>query len=337
MKRLFLSAVLLCVLMLVIPVVVVPLVSMGETEDVIPVMEPKQEGGDGITRGKFQDPYRITIYRTVTQKTEEIDFEEYIAGVVASELTPQFPLEAIKAQAVAARSFMLSKIAEYMEKGSGDNHHGATLCDDFTHCRSYTPIEEEPDKEYMDQVRKGIDETRGEYLTYDNRVAKTYFHKISGGKTENVQDVWGVEIPYLVSADSSWDITADGYQSRVFYPKDAFLTVVRGMRPELTLPDALENQSLSSERSEAGAVKSITIFGEKFSGQEIEEAFGLRSRNFSLEYRDGQAVFDVKGNGHGVGMSQAGARGMAEEGKGYQEILLHYYPGVSKMSLYQMP
>ncbi len=337
MKRLFLSAVMLCVLMLVIPVVVVPLVSMGETEEVIPVMEPKSGGGDRVTEGRFQDPYKITIYRTATQKTEEVDFEEYVAGMVASELTPQFPLEAIKAQAVATRSFMLSKIAEYMEKDSVEGHHGATLCDDFMHCRSYTSIEEETDKEYIAQVRKAVEETRGEYLTYDNRVAKTYFHKISGGKTENVQDIWGVEIPYLMSVDSSWDATADGFQSRVFYPKDAFLTVIRGLRPELTLPDALENQTLSSEHSDAGAVKSITIFGEKFSGQEMVEAFGLRSRNFSLEYRDGQAVFDVRGNGHGVGMSQAGARGMAEEGKEYQEILLHYYPGVSKMSLYQMP
>ena len=335
MRRLIWGTILLCCLMFVVPLLVMPLFSAGEGKEVIPTATLDEGTGDGVTEGKFEDPYRVTLFRTASQKTEEVEFEEYIAGIVAAELTPEFPEEAMKAQAVAARSFMLSKIAEYIEK-TPENHRGAILCDDFSHCRSYTPIGEVEDQEYIERVRQAVEDTRGEYLTFENKVAKTYFHKISSGKTENVRDVWGVEIPYLVSVESPGDARADGFKSRVFFPKDAFHTVIRGLRPDLKLPDTLTGGVSHTKRTIGGGVESVTMFGEKFTGKELAEGFGLRSRTFSLEFQDNQAIFDVKGNGHGVGMSQAGAKTMAEEGKGYQEILLHYYPGVSMSRLYQM-
>ncbi|MBO5364058.1 MAG: stage II sporulation protein D, partial [Clostridia bacterium] len=266
-----------------------------------------------------------------------LDFEDYIAGIVGAELNPDFPEEAIKAQAVAARSFLLSKVATYLEDGIPDSHHGAILCGDFTHCRSYTPLEEQADRQYIESVKRAVEATRGEYLTFDNKVAKAYFHKVSCGKTENVMDIWGVELPYLVSVESESDLRADGYRSRVFFPKDAFFTVIRGLRPKLKLPDSLVDNALTIKCTTGGSVDTVTIFGEKFSGKEVQEGFGLKSRAFSLEFQENQAVFDVKGNGHGVGMSQAGAKAMAEGGAGYQEILSHYYSGVSLSNLYQKP
>lgn len=335
MKRLFWSTVLLCGLMFVIPLLVTFVTSVREGKEVIPVAVSNGEQGDAVTEGSFENPHMITLYRTATQKTEKMELEEYIAGIVASELTPEFQEEAIKAQAVATRSFILSKIAGYAEK-TPESHHGATLCDDFSHCRSYVPIADTDDKEYIARVKRAVEETSGEYLAYENKVAKTYFHKISSGKTENVRDVWGVEIPYLVSVESPGDVRADGFKSRVFFPKDAFFTVIRGLRPDLKLPEKLGGGVTGIKLTIGGAVESMTMLGEKFTGKEVAEAFGLRSRTFSLEFQDNQAIFDVKGNGHGVGMSQAGAEIMAEEGKTYQEILLHYYPGVSMARLYQM-
>ncbi len=337
MKRLLLGIFLLCVVMFLFPLLVIPLSGMGEEKEVLPVAAPVMSGGDAVTSGNFPDPYRITLYQTTTGQILNLDFEEYITEIVAAELTPEFSMESIKAQAVAARSFFLSKIATYLENGIPENHHGALLCSDFSHCRSYTPIEEGKDTEYLEKVKKAIESTRGEYLTYKNRVVKAYFHKISSGKTENIRDVWGVEIPYLVSVESKWDSRADGYKSRVFFPKEAFLTVIRGIRPDIKLPEELVGGPETMKCTAAGNVESMTLFGENFSGKEIAEGFGLRSRTFSLEIQDDQAIFDVTGNGHGVGMSQAGARFMAEDGKGYQEILSHYYPGVSLTQLYQKP
>lgn len=335
MKSLLKSTILLCSLMFVIPVLVIPLATANGEKEVIPASVSGQEKGDGVTEKTFEDPYYITIYKTAEQKTEKVEFEEYVASIVAGELTPDFPEEALKAQAVAARSFILSKIAAYREK-EPDSHRGAVLCDDFSHCRSYTPIPEGVDADYIEKLRQAVNDTRGEYLTYQNKVAKTYFHKVSSGKTENVHDVWGVDIPYLVSVESPGDVRADGFRSRVFFPKEAFFTVIRGLRPDLKLPEKLSGKVSSTKKTIGGAVESMVIFGEKFTGKELAEGFGLKSRTFTLEFQDDQAVFDVKGNGHGVGMSQAGAKAMAEEGKGYQEILLHYYPGVNMARLYQM-
>ncbi len=337
MKKLFWGVVLLCVVMFLLPLMVIPLTNFRAEKAVLPVAVPATNRGDAITKDTISAPYRITLYQPKTDQVEEVEFEEYIAGIVAAELTPEFPADAVKAQVVATRSYILSKIATYLEDGIPDEHHGALLCNDFSHCRSYTPLREVADENYIESVKTAVEDTRGEYLTYENRVVKAYFHKISSGKTENVKDVWGVEIPYLVSVESPGDLRADGYKSRVFYPKEAFITVIRGLRPELALPDILKEGEQVAKRTKAGGVESITVFGESFSGKEIAEGFGLRSRTFSLEFRDNQAIFDVSGNGHGVGMSQAGAKFMAEEGKGYQEILSHYYPGVSLTQLYQMP
>ncbi len=336
MKRFLFGLVGLCLLMFLLPIGVISLTKLRSEVEALPVATVVKEEGDAITTKDFGESYFITLYSATTGRVRNLDFEEYITGIVASELTPDFPEEAIKAQVVAARSFLLSKIAGYLEKGIPDSHHGAILCEDFNHCRSYTPLEEQEDTKYIERVKKMVEETRGEYLTYQNKVVKAYFHKISSGKTENVKDIWGVELPYLVSVESEGDSRADGYRSRVFYPKEAFFTVIRGLRPNLKLPDILEDDAFTIKYTVGGSVETMTLFGEKFSGKEIQEAFGLKSRAFSLEFLDGEAVFDVKGNGHGVGMSQAGAKGMAEEGKNYQEILSHYYPGVSLSNLYQM-
>ncbi len=337
MKRFFLGLFGLCMAMFLLPLAAVPLSNFRESEEALPTAVVSTAEGDAITTKNFGENYPITLYLPATGQVLNLDFEDYIAGIVGAELSTDFPEEAIKAQAVAARSFILSKIATYLDKGIPESHHGALLCGNFSHCRSYTPLEEIKEKDYIEKVRQGVEDTRGEYLTYENKVAKAYFHKVSSGKTENVKDVWGVSIPYLVSVESEGDLRADGYRSRVFFPKEAFFTVIRGLRPKLKLPETLSDPTLTIKFTSGGSVETATIFGEKFSGKEIQEGFGLKSRTFSLEFLDDEAVFDVKGDGHGVGMSQAGAKAMAEKGKDYKEILSHYYPGVCLSSLYQKP
>ncbi len=322
MKRMVLGIFLVCMMIFLIPLMMEPiLVAILEKEPVPVSAEPEVTEVSNL----LPEEGTITLYRTATGKIETINFENYIAGMVEQEMTGEYHKEALKAQAVAVRSYMLSKLRDY-QKEKPESHQGAMLCDDFYHCRSWKPLEEE-------KILQAVEETHGEYLAYEGEVIKAYFHKISNGKTENVEDVWGVSIPYLRSVESPEDVRADGYRSRVFYPKAAFYSVMRGLRPNLQLPETLENISFTGKYFQGGGLESITIFGEKFTGKELQEAFRLRSRAFSLSFSEEQAVFDVKGYGHGVGMSQFGAKKMAEEGKDYQEILLHYYQGVSLKQL----
>ena len=318
MKRMILGVLFLTLSAFLLPAILVPVtsaLSKGETEVTVDA-EPS------MAQNLLPKSGEITLYRTATGETETIDFEEYIAGIVGQEMTEKHHKEALKAQAVATRSYILSKLSAYQQEPP-QSHHGAMLCDDFSHCRVWSPLKEQ------EKIRQAVRDTRGEYLIYENQPVKAYFHKISNGKTENVEDVWGVSIPYLRSVESEEDTRADGYKSRVFYPKAAFFSVIRGLRPNIQLPEKLENTEFTGKYYQGGSLESITIFGEKFTGKELEEAFRLRSRAFTLSFEDEQAVFDVKGYGHGVGMSQFGAKKMAEDGKDYQEILLHYYQGVT--------
>lgn len=344
MKKFFAGFLLTCFAVFLIPAVIVPVSMLFEEEKAVPaaaeIVTPN--AGDAITTASMQEPYQISLYITSTGETANLDFEDYIAGIVAGEMPPTYQTEALKAQAVAARSYMLSKIASYLQDGIPEEHHGALLCTDYSHCKNWASLEDAKShwdarfaEDYADKIKTAVQDTRGEYLVYDNKVAKTFFYAISSGKTENVTDVWGSALPYLQSVPSEGDSRADGYRSRVFYPKEAFYTVLKGARPHIRTDESLDAMLGKVTYTEGGSVASIELGGELFKGTEIRNMFQLRSANFSLRIQDNQVVFDVKGYGHGVGMSQYGANAMAGEGKSYQEILDHYYTGVMLACLYQ--
>ncbi len=343
MKRFFIGVFLLCSIIFIIPSVMIPVSMLFAKDTPLPVMADTvaEETGDAITTSTIGDSYEITLYQAATGEIVTLDFEDYITGVLAEEMPPTNHIEALKAQAVAARSYILSKIADYTENGIPESHHGAMLCTDLSHCRPWRSFEETQSlwdsrfaEDYAEKIKKAVSATRGEYLVYDNKVVKAFFYAVSSGKTEDVSDVWGVSLPYLKSVDSAEDARADGYRSRVFYPKDAFFTVLRGLRPNLQVDEGFSDTLCQTKCHDSGSVDTVEIFGEAFTGAEIQKAFRLRSTVFSLRLVDGQAVFDVKGYGHGVGMSQFGANAMANNGKTYQEILCHYYTDVKLACLY---
>ena len=340
MKRVIIILCIICFSVFIIPGFLISLSTFFKAPET-QVSADTSDPGDAVTASSFTEPYQISLYNTETGKVDTLDFEDYIAGIVASEMPPTFHVEAMKAQAVAARSYILSKIAVYMESGIPDSHHGALLCNDNSHCKSFTSFEDTAatwDKrfteDYTAKIKTAVSETSGEYLIYDNKVAKTYFFAVSSGKTENIADVWGVSLPYLVSVDSSGDFRADGYHSKVFYPKDAFFTVLKGAQPEIRIPESPETILGNVSYTEGGGIASIELCGKLFKGTEIQEMFRLRSTNFSITFENDQAIFDVKGYGHGVGMSQYGANYMANNGDNYHTILEHYYPGTSSAELY---
>lgn len=292
----------------------------------------------------FSEPYIVSLRLIDQNQTISINFEDYISGIVALEMPPTNNSEALKAQAVAARSFILNKISDYSNNNISPFHEGAVLCNDFSHCNAWASIDttasnwnEQNVDAYKEKIISAVYDTKGEYLAYDNKIATAFYHKISHGKTESSYDIWGVDRPHLKSVSSDFDTKASGFNSRVFYPEEAFFTVLSGLRPNLFSKDFWHDKKCENiTYTSGGSIATIQICGETFTGLEIANAFKLKSTCFTLTFDNSKVVFDVKGNGHCVGMSQFGANAMAENGSNYKEILNHYYTDTTISSLYHI-
>lgn len=269
----------------------------------------------------------IKVYMADTGNTEDMEIEEYLVGVVSAEMPASFEAEALKAQAVAARSY-----AVYKKENPGNEHPGAAVCTDYNHCKAYKKDEElrsqwGNDYElYSEKIRSAVNATKNEVLTYAGEVALTVFHSQSGGgRTESSKDVWGGDVPYLVSVESYEKDTVPGFYSSVSVTFEEFKNVLKKHFPQIEISSAEDIGDL--EKSEGGSVKKIDIAGYEISGKEIRSMFNLRSSCFEIKTEGGNITFEVAGYGHGVGMSQYGANAMAQDGYSYREILTHYYSG----------
>ena len=213
----------------------------------------------------------------------------------------------------------------YAEK----EHKGAHVCTNYAHCKSWKSEEEQREmwggkyEEYRARVEDAVRAVYGEMLLYEGEPALTVFYSISAGSTAACRDVWGNDVPYLQSVDSSWDEQADGFLTTVTLT-DA---EVKEKLADCALPDAPEEWLKVTDRAESGYVRTVTAGDKTFTGGEIRKLFSLRSNCFEIAHADGAFTFTVKGYGHGVGMSQTGSQAMALAGSGYREILYHYYPG----------
>jgi len=269
-----------------------------------------------------KNTYNLTAtVKKADGSVEVVNVEEYLYGVLAGEMPASFHAEALKAQAVAARTYIVNK----KQDGEADETHpDADICTDSTHCKAWLSAEDIKskmgdswEKQYGDKMRKAISDTRGEIMVYDNEPIVAVFHSTGSGRTENSEDVWGGSLPYLRSVESPGDASSPKFESQVTVSKAEFENIL-GVPAEI-------GETLHSQ---GGAVKSIVIGGKKFSGTEIRSLFGLNSANFEIVAEGDNITFNVKGNGHGVGMSQYGANAMAEEGATYDQILKTYYTGV---------
>lgn len=262
----------------------------------------------------------IKVLNTKTDAITEMNIEEYVLNVLRGEMPADFEIEALKAQAVAIRTYAIKK------RGSNiDVHKGADVCDDYKHCMAY--VDEKTAKaNWKDnfgannqKLKKAVYETEGKIMKYDGEPITAVFHAISSGKTENSNEVWnGEKLPYLSSVDSSVDTEVDGYMTEVEVP----IT-------EYEKKTGTSGDKLSYEYTEGGAVKKFITDDREFTGSEIRAMFGLRSASFAAEKKEGKFVFKVKGYGHGVGMSQRGANEYAKQGMKYDAILKKYYSGVT--------
>ena len=246
----------------------------------------------------------------------EIPFEEYVKGVVAGEMPATFEEEALKAQAVASRSY-----AMYQMEGSKDKDYDVL---DTTTNQVYLTDEElknnwkEEYPEKINKIKKAVAETKGEYLTYDGKVINAMFFSTSTGQTENSEDVFVTALPYLRSVASTWDEKSPVYT-------DTATISLQDFYNKLSLP---YNETLTVEitsQTATGRIKTLKINGTEFNGRDFASKLSLRSNCFTISQNEQNITITTKGFGHGVGMSQYGANGMAKEGYDYKKILKHYY------------
>lgn len=261
------------------------------------------------------------------EEQSNMDLEAYVLGVVLAEMPAEFEMEALKAQAVVARTFAWKAFT------TGGKHGDHTICTNSACCQGY--ISEENYLSYYgtaeeaEKVRKAVQSTAGTVITYgDDLIEATYFSS-SGGYTEDAYAVWGNDYPYLTAKESPEE-DAQGEECKAF--SSAYLESILHTR----LEDNPEAWFHDWEFTNGGGVAGVGVGNRRFSGTELRQALNLRSTLFSVTIENDVVFFHTRGYGHRVGMSQFGADAMAMEGKTYEEILKYYYTGIELKKIMEL-
>lgn len=259
----------------------------------------------------------------------EMDLGTYLACVLRAEMPASFPLEALKAQAVAARTYTLYQLR------NGAHHENADICTDHTCCQAFLGEEAAwtnwgaDAAEYEEKIRTAVLETDGEVILYENQPILAVFHSASAGLTRSAGTVWLTDLPYLQAVESPEKRDAiPNYFSRVEFSTEELKAKFLAAYPEMDFSGSSSTWLQRAVTDEAGSIVTVNVGGMELKGAHVRSVLGLRSACFTWEIEEGNFVFYVTGYGHGVGMSQYGAAAMAEEGNTYREILTHYYSSV---------
>lgn len=266
----------------------------------------------------------VSVYRMNNQEVENLYLEEYLKGVLAAEMPASYELEALKAQAISARTYILRFLMSDKKNRIPEVPQGADITDSTSHqvYKNQNELKAMWKKEnfdkYINKITQAVNDTQGLIITHDGDLIDSSFFAISNGYTENSEDYWSAPLPYLRSVPSPWDKESPDFIGTKKFSAKEF---------KLKLGVQLTND-INVKRTATNRVSSIEINGKKFSGDEFRKALGLRSTDFSFNIVDDTIRFTTKGYGHGVGMSQYGANSMAKEGKNYREILEYYYKDI---------
>ena len=268
-----------------------------------------------------------TVVRVLTKNNtvEKINLEDYLVGVVSGEVPVSFEKEAIKAQAVAARTYALKQIENH-------KNYEYDVKDDIS-SQVYQTDEELRNKwgnnydEYVKKIKECVSETEGEYVSYNNEVIYAFFFSTSNGKTEDNKNVFGKDLPYLKVVDSSFDEseTKNFTTVKIVSLDDFYKQLNLEKSDELNITDIV--------RTESGRISSIMINGKAFTGRDFQKRLSLKSNDFTIQKNNENITITTKGFGHGVGMSQYGANALAKRHKTYDEILKYYYQGTNLQKL----
>jgi len=264
---------------------------------------------------KYVTNKNIKVKNESTGEIKEIPFEEYVKGVVSGEMPANFEIEALKAQAIASRSYALYHMngKEYDVTNTTSNQVYLTDEELKQKWKNNYPNN-------INKIKKAVEETEGQYLTYNNEIVNAMFFSTSVGQTENSEEVFVSEVPYLRSVSSEWDKESPSFTD----------TVLMELKDFYSLLNLEYNENLNIEileKTSTGRIRKLKINGVELNGRDVASKLKIRSNYFDIKKNEKTLTITTKGFGHGVGMSQYGANGMAKEGYKCEEILKHYYEG----------
>lgn len=280
------------------------------------------------------DDLTVKLYRDDLEALVELPLEAYVQGVVAAEMPAAFHPQALQAQAVVARTYAVRRLALFGGRGC-DRHPEADLCSDPATGQAYMDEAQLRDRwgpfrywYYRRRIQEAVNATKGEILVFDGAPIDAVYHSTSGGHTENAAAVWGQPVPYLVGVPSPYEEGSPRLQQE-------FTFTLADLAARLDMPATVIRQRLAAgeevitvlETGVSGRPVTLSIAGSTMPAVEFRQRLDLPSTWFTHHWHDGRLILQVKGYGHGVGMSQYGAQGMAQEGFDYKAILAHYYRG----------
>ena len=276
--------------------------------------------------GKYSS---INLLHRDTGEVEQIDLDTYLYGVVASEMPATFELEALKAQAVVARTYTIYQIK------NGSKHENADVCDSSYCCQAWISKEnrmarweEDKAEEYWNKILEAVNNTKGKIIFYEGEPINALFHSNSGGSTEISLNVWGGNFPYFQTVETSGEESYSSYSSEVEISKDDLIKKMLERYSDFKIDFSDNNCINIEEYTSSGRISKISIGNKQISGVEARSIFGLKSAKFNFEILENSIKFSVLGYGHGVGLSQCGSDVLAKNGKNYEEIIRYYYKDV---------
>ena len=306
-KLLTIFYVVMCFFLIVTCILFIINLIIGKKSEQIEEQNKKEE--KYVIEYKANQTIRVKFHKT--GEIIAMDVNDYLRGVVPSEMSPKYNIEALKAQALVARTYLYSKMEDSSEGNDAD------ICDDSNHCQAYYPkdklfeiwrnkgYDEDTINEFWYKVNLAVTSTQNEIITYNGKLIRAYFHASSPIRTEDISQIWGNEsVPYLISVENK---EAEDYENRTSTVNIKFEEFLNTLKRE---------------------VKNIKISNYYVKAEDLRIIFGLKSTNFTIDKTDDEIIFNVLGYGHGVGMSQVGASTYADDGMKYDEIIKHYYTGV---------
>lgn len=328
------------ILLFVLLCFTIPIVFTKKKEETIAEINQNEQKQENIQEEQVSYDYKqyntIKLLHSDSSQIEELPLDEYLYGVVSAEMPASFETEALKAQAVVARTYTIYKI----QNNSG-KHEGADICDDSTCCQAWiskedrlSKWEESSRKNNWNKIVNAVDSTKGKIITYEGKPINAFFHSNSGGKTETTINVWGGDgYPYLQSVATSGEDAYTQYQSEVTLTKQTFIDKIKEQHEDFEIDFSSSDCIQILEYTDGNRVKKIKIGNIELSGVEVRTILGLKSANFEIKVNEDNVIISVKGYGHGVGMSQTGADSMAKQGSNFEEIIKHFYTGVEIVDL----
>ena len=319
-------------LILSLALMLLPLAALGEGDaadaPILPASPtPVIEPSPAPTPGEWDSAHTLRVLRQ-DGTVETLTMADYLWRVVAAEMPASFEEDALRSQAVCARTYSLWKQAAKSHEADG-----ADVCADSTCCQAYLSPEAaaqrwgENEEAWSAKIAGAVADTDAQVLTYEGAPIQAVFFSSADGSTADAAEVWGRSLPYLVPVDSPEGDEVPNYRSTVTLPADSVRELARGAGLECDLSGEPSGWFQNLKRTASGRVESVELGGVTLSGGAARNLFSLRSASFDVTEADGVFTFSVTGYGHGVGLSQYGANAMAKAGSGWREILAHYYTG----------